>query len=164
MISHRFVNLAANERSWTERHWAICVMDDVVEHGGPACEKYKEFFIPLFNSGLQSVQPEIRQASAYGFGVLAQFGGPNFASHCATCVPLLIQIIQAPDSRSDENICATENAISAVSKILQFNSSAVSCLPSSHLISTCIPNIFLTSGQCKRVIAIMVIMATYLGR
>ena len=126
MIYHRFVNLAANERSWTERHWAICVMDDVVEHGGPACEKYKEFFLPLFHNGLQSTQPEIRQASAYGFGVLAQYGGPNFAIDCAVSVPLLAQMIQAPDSLGDDNVCATENAISAVSKILQFNSSMVS--------------------------------------
>lgn len=39
------------------------------------------------------------------------------------CMPLMISIINAPDSRSAENICATENAIAAVTKILQFNSS-----------------------------------------
>lgn len=34
-------------------------------------------------------------------------------------------MIQSPDARSEENVNATENAISAVAKILQFNSSKV---------------------------------------
>lgn len=41
------------------------------------------------------------------------------------CVPLLIQMIQAPDAREDSNINATENAIAAITKILQYNSSQV---------------------------------------
>lgn len=34
-------------------------------------------------------------------------------------------MISAPDSRSEENECATENAISAVAKILRYNSSMI---------------------------------------
>ena len=67
----------------------------------------------------------MRQASAYGWGVLAQFGGPKFANECSGCISYLIQIAQAPDSRNDVNINATENAISALTKILQYNNSQV---------------------------------------
>ena len=36
-------------------------------------------------------------------------------------IPLLIKIIQDPESRSVENLSATENAISAVTKICKYN-------------------------------------------
>lgn len=36
-----------------------------------------------------------------------------------------MNVIGAPDSRGDENVNATENAIAAVTKILQFNSSLI---------------------------------------
>jgi hypothetical protein len=56
---------------------------------------------------------------------MGQFGGPGFASICATAIPRLIEIIQAPDSRQPEHINPTENAISAVTKILKWNASAI---------------------------------------
>ena len=74
---------------------------------------------------VSSPQPEVRQAAAYGCGVLGQFGGPGLAAAAAQAVPLLCEVIQSPDSRAVENINPTENAISAVTKILQFNGSAV---------------------------------------
>ena len=36
-------------------------------------------------------------------------------------VPLLFQVINAQDSRSRENVNATENAVSAVAKICKYN-------------------------------------------
>jgi hypothetical protein len=71
-----------------------------------------------------SSQPEVRQAAAYGCGVLGQFGGPTYAQVAAQAIPLLVDIIQHQDSRQPENINPTENAISAVTKILQYNGSA----------------------------------------
>ena len=44
---------------------------------------------------------------------------------CAQAVPRLIEMITAPDARSVENINPTENAISAVTKILKYNNSAL---------------------------------------
>ena len=59
------------------------------------------------------------------YSITGQFGGPGLAAAAAQAVPLLCEVIQAPDSRAVENINPTENAISAVTKILQFNGSAV---------------------------------------
>ena len=53
------------------------------------------------------------------------YGTAVFADACAQAVPALIEMISAPDSRSVENINPTENAISAVTKILKFNNSAI---------------------------------------
>lgn len=70
-------------------------------------------------------QPEVRQAAIYGCGILAQHGGDQFAATCSMVMPMLIETIVAPDAREPENATVTENAISAVAKILKYNSSAV---------------------------------------
>lgn len=67
----------------------------------------------------------MRQAATYGCGVLAQFAGEQFAVPCAQSIPRLIEIINAPQSREPENVNPTENAISAIAKILKYNSSAI---------------------------------------
>lgn len=115
----------AGDRSWSEHQWAICVFDDVIENGGSGCLRYKDFFLPLITEGLQSQHPEVRQAAAYGFGVMGQSGGEAFSRICADVLPLLKAMIEAPDSRSADNVYATENAISAVAKILHYNSSQI---------------------------------------
>ena len=68
---------------------------------------------------------KIRQAAAYGFGVMGMNGGPVYARACAEALPRLFTMINAPNSRSPENNTATENAISAVTKILKYNNSCV---------------------------------------
>lgn len=40
-------------------------------------------------------------------------------------LPLLVKVIQDPESRAEENINPTENAISAVTKICKYNSSQI---------------------------------------
>lgn len=74
---------------------------------------------------LSDKQGEVRQAAAYGCGVLGQFAGPAFAQVCAQAIPRLVQVIQDADSRNEVNLNPTENAIAAVTKILKYNASAV---------------------------------------
>ncbi|XP_050354155.1 importin-5 [Nymphalis io] len=119
------VQLLAPGRPYADRQWAICIFDDVIEFGGPACVKYQDIFLEPMLNGLREPEPEVRQAASYGCGVLAQFGGPQFAGACARAVPLLAALIAEPDSRSVENLNATENAISAVTKIIKYNHSQI---------------------------------------
>ena len=60
-----------------------------------------------------------------GCGVLGLCGGQVMAGAAAQCVPLLCDLVNQPDSRQPENINPTENAISAVTKILKYNGSQV---------------------------------------
>lgn len=78
--------------------WSICVMDDIIENGGQHCEKYKNFFLPLLLSGLQHQQAEVRQAAAYGWGVLGKFGGNSFSKACSGIFYHLIIIIYLIES------------------------------------------------------------------
>lgn len=121
----QLTKLATPDSPFTDLQWAICVMDDLIEYTNEHCIKYRDFFLPLFASGIQNSNPEIRQAAAYGWGILAIHGGPTFAEECTKVIPLLVQLIQMPEARSDENVGATENAISAVTKIMQYNGSMV---------------------------------------
>lgn len=113
------------ERSWSDHQWALCVFDDVIEFGGPECAKYQEFFLRPMIQYISDKSAEVRQAAAYGCGVLGQFGGEGFAQACAEALPKLMEVISDPESRSPENVNPTENAISAVTKILKYNNKAI---------------------------------------
>ncbi|KAI9303801.1 armadillo-type protein [Cunninghamella echinulata] len=107
------------------RQWAICVFDDVIEFTGVASFNYSNYFLQAMLNGLADPTGEVRQASAYGIGVCAQFGGPQYADACAAALDPLFTIIKAPNARDEDNVMITENAISAVSKICQFNGSKI---------------------------------------
>ncbi|XP_061655905.1 importin-5 [Phyllopteryx taeniolatus] len=114
------VQLICPNRPWADRQWGLCIFDDVVEHCSPSSFKYAEYFLRPMLQSLCDSSPEVRQAAAYGVGVMAQYGGENYRPFCTEAIPLLVRVIQAADSRSKENVNATENCISAVGKVMRF--------------------------------------------
>ncbi|KAJ8787277.1 hypothetical protein J1605_005863 [Eschrichtius robustus] len=119
------VNLICLHRPWPDRQWGLCIFDDVIEHCSPASFKYAEYFIrPMLQYTCDS-SPEVRQAAAYGLGVMAQYGGDNYRPFCTEALPLLVRVIQSANSKTKENINATENCISAVGKIMKFKPDCV---------------------------------------
>jgi len=111
------------QRPGSERQWALCIFDDLIEYCGPLSASIKGFFLPHILNNLLDEIPEVRQAAAYGIGVCGKCGGIEYAATCAETLPKLIQMITAPRSREEENVGATENAIAAIAKIIEFNSS-----------------------------------------
>ncbi|XP_033332142.1 karyopherin beta 3 [Megalopta genalis] len=124
-ICGHFVKLLSPERPWSDHQWALCVFDDVIEFGGPECAKYQEYFLRPMIQYVSDKSAEVRQAAAYGCGVLGQYGGEAFAQACAEALPRLMEVISDQESRSIENVNPTENAISAVTKILKYNHKAI---------------------------------------
>merc|ERR1712012_228737 len=116
-----FVKLIGADQPWPNRQWSICIFDDLVEHTGPVSLNYQQYFLANLVQCVCDKQAEVRQAAAYGVGVMAQFGGPGYTQACAEAMPLLVQVISAPESREVENEAPTENAISAITKILKYN-------------------------------------------
>uniref|UniRef100_A0A3Q1JCR6 TOG domain-containing protein n=1 Tax=Anabas testudineus TaxID=64144 RepID=A0A3Q1JCR6_ANATE len=119
------VQLICPNRPWADRQWGLCIFDDVVEHCSPSSFKYAEYFLRPMLQSLCDSSPEVRQAAAYGVGVMAQYGGENYRPFCTEAIPLLVRVIQAADSRSKENVNATENCISAVGKVMRFRPECV---------------------------------------
>jgi len=108
------------ERTPSERQWALCVFDDIVEYTGPMSWNYSRIFLqPMLNYILDPA-PEVRQAAAYGAGVCGMYGGSNYDAACQEALPRLVRMITSEGSRDDDNLNATENAISAIAKIVEF--------------------------------------------
>ncbi|GAB1299187.1 Importin-5 [Apodemus speciosus] len=119
------VNLICPHRPWPDRQWGLCIFDDIIEHCSPASFKYAEYFLRPMLQYVCDNSPEVRQAAAYGLGVMAQYGGDNYRPFCTEALPLLVRVIQSADSKTKENVNATENCISAVGKIMKFKPDCV---------------------------------------
>ncbi|KAK1876487.1 Importin-5 [Dissostichus eleginoides] len=119
------VQLICPSRPWADRQWGLCIFDDVVEHCSPASFKYAEVFLQPMLQSLCDTSPEVRQAAAYGVGVMAQYGGELYRPFCTEAIPLMVRVIQSADSRVKENVNATENCISAVGKVMRFRPECV---------------------------------------
>merc|ERR1712130_452308 len=74
---------------------------------------------------MQHPDTDVRQAVVYGLGVLAEKNGDLFASVRSEVMGQLQQLITQEDAREEENAHVTENAISALGKIIQFHSQAI---------------------------------------
>jgi len=87
-----------------ERQWGICFYDDAIEFGGVVRKikikipfitffcwivvskgsvKYLPTFLQPMIQALSDSAPELRQAAAYGFGVMGMLGGNLYAQACA---------------------------------------------------------------------------------
>lgn len=109
----------------TQRQWALCIIDDLLEFCGPESWKYQGHFIKPIVDGLSDDVPANRQAAAYGVGIAAKNGGPQFAEFVAACIPKLFAVTQHPNAREDDHVFATENACASIAKILHSNNSRV---------------------------------------
>jgi len=120
------IKLLEPNRPYPDYQWALCIFDDLIEFGGLSSLKYQQYFLAPMVRALEHQSPEVRQAAAYGFGIMGMHGGTGYAQACAEAIPYLAKLIDAPDSRGTEaNLAATENAIAAVAKILKYNNSLV---------------------------------------
>src|SRR5690606_17715385 len=109
----------------TQRQWALCIIDDVIEFCGPESWKYQEYFLKPLLDGLRDDSAANRQAAAYGVGIAAKCGGPAYADFVAACVPTLFEVTKHPHAREEDHIYATENACATIAKILKYNNSRV---------------------------------------
>lgn len=117
----RFITSSDN----TQRQWAICIMDDVLEFCGPQSSQYSGHIMAPLYKGLQDPNAANRQAAAYGVGMAAQKGGEGWSDFVAGCLELLFSATRRPNARSEDDVFATENACASIAKILHYNSSKV---------------------------------------
>lgn len=109
----------------TQRQWALCIMDDVLEFCGDQSWSYQDHIRKPLIDGMRDEIPANRQAACYGVGIAAQKGGANWSSFVAESLSMLFHVCQLPQARDDDHVFATENACASIAKILQMNSSKV---------------------------------------
>lgn len=109
----------------TQRQWALCIMDDVLEFCGDQSWNYQDHIRQPLIDGMRDEIPANRQAACYGVGIAAQKGGPAWSDFVAECLPTLFAVCQIPNAREDDHVFATENACASIAKILQSNAAKV---------------------------------------
>jgi hypothetical protein len=102
------------------RQFALCVFDDLVEHTKAKSLPYWEAFIPFMLEYASDPHPGVRQAACYGLGVCSEYGGESFKPLCTKVFEILLSVVQAPDSKTEENAGPTENCVSSIGKLLDF--------------------------------------------
>jgi hypothetical protein len=100
---------------------AICVFDDAIEFCGDAVHKHLSMCAVVFITNLKSENTVLRQCAIYGLAKMAEFAQTFFKQYVSKVLPRLVEVINAANSRDEDNECATENAISAVGKICRFH-------------------------------------------
>jgi hypothetical protein len=104
-----------------ERQLSVCIFDDLVEYTNEQSYPLFSHFVPLMLEYTLDPNPGVRQAAAYGLGICAQNGGPIIKPYLPQILDVLLKAINEPNSRTDEKmIPPTENAISSVGRIIQY--------------------------------------------
>lgn len=119
------MDMLQKKKPASERQLALCVFDDIVEHTQSQSLPLFQHFLPLMMEYALDPHPGVRQASCFGLGVCAQFGGETFKPAVRRTLELLVQVITQPGSRVDRNAPPTENAISSVGKIILYQTAEV---------------------------------------
>eukprot|EP01103_Thecamoeba_quadrilineata_P011595 TRINITY_DN279_c0_g1_i1.p1 TRINITY_DN279_c0_g1~~TRINITY_DN279_c0_g1_i1.p1 ORF type:complete len:1093 (+),score=229.45 TRINITY_DN279_c0_g1_i1:45-3323(+) len=104
-----------------ERQVGLCVFDDIIEYTPAESMAYYEVFLPAMVNYIGDSHPGVRQAAAYGIGVVAVHAGPRFINHINPSLEALFRVVSLPDANSEENIHAKENGVSAIGKIIRHN-------------------------------------------
>jgi len=120
-----YYDVFVNNQDDTQRQWALCIFDDVLEFCGPSSWTYHAHIVQPLITGMRDNAPANRQAACYGVGVAAQKGGEAWAEFVSGSLPILFEVTQRPNARSDDDAFATENACASIAKILHYNNSKV---------------------------------------
>ncbi|CCD26825.1 importin PSE1 NDAI_0I02570 [Naumovozyma dairenensis CBS 421] len=98
--------------------FALVAIGDLINVYGELTASLKDSFIGKVKACLLSPEPSIRQAAAYVVGVCAQSAPVVYRDDCLSSLDVLYKVVGIPDAKSTENTTATENASSAIGKIL----------------------------------------------
>ena len=124
-----YYDLFVSNQDPTQRQWALCIFDDVLEFCGAQSWHYHSHIVEPLIAGMRDDAPANRQAACYGVGVAAHKGGEAWADFSNGSLSMLFQVTQRPNARSEDDAFATENACASIAKILHFNNSKVENVP-----------------------------------
>ena len=116
-----FYNFLGPARYVEERRVALILMDDVIQYSPAGAAKYTNHVLPQLLQGSRDQNAGVRQSCVYGLGRTAEHRQADFKPHAQTAVSIVMTIINDPEARNEDNILATENAVGALGKFLEFH-------------------------------------------
>ncbi|KIH46675.1 HEAT repeat protein [Ancylostoma duodenale] len=124
-------------------------LSDLIHNMFERCAQYQGQFVPPLLKCLSDEYPEVRQAAAYGFGVMGMVGGVEYLNTVTNALEPLAAMVNRPDARAtEESSGATDNGIAAVAKILKYSGANVNL---SQAAPTSTPEDVCSYGQVIRV-------------
>ncbi|CAN8065208.1 unnamed protein product [Agarophyton chilense] len=104
-----------------ERQAALCVFDDLILHGGREGLVVVKSVLPIMCLYVVDPNADVRQAACYGVGVCAQMGGGLFSEAASSSLLAHLEsVIRHPNAREAIDANATDNAVAALMKIMEF--------------------------------------------
>ena len=116
-----FYDFLGPARYVEERRVALILMDDVIQYSPAGAAKYTNHVLPQLLQGSRDQNAGVRQSCVYGLGRTAEHRQADFRPHVQTAVSIVMTIINDPEARNEDNILATENAVGALGKFLEFH-------------------------------------------
>jgi len=102
-----------------DRMMALCAFIDIVEHGAPdpTALGYAAHAAPAMTAYAQDKDGDLRQAAAYGLGIVAQAAPEQFAPHAVEAVKCLSALLSGPAAQEKDNLAITDNAVNSLGRI-----------------------------------------------
>ncbi|KAL8690553.1 MAG: hypothetical protein Q9218_004030 [Villophora microphyllina] len=113
-----FYNAFVTSNDSTQRQWALCILDDVLEFCGDQSWSYQNHIQQPLVHGMRDPVAANRQAACYGVGIAAQKGGVSWSRFTSESLAALFAACQLPNAREDDHVFATENACASIAKIM----------------------------------------------
>ena len=111
--------LSPDRPAW-HRKTACCVFDDLLEHAAEHAPAYDSLFLAPFLQCVVDLDAQVRQAAAYGVGLMARLGKAHYGGVVRQAVGSLAQAAQMGSRRKFYQGHAIDNCVSAVGKVIQY--------------------------------------------
>eukprot|EP00298_Acanthocystis_sp_HF-20_P014614 c20843_g1_i1.p1 GENE.c20843_g1_i1~~c20843_g1_i1.p1 ORF type:complete len:1114 (+),score=510.20 c20843_g1_i1:83-3343(+) len=117
-LRDRMLKKLQDQESPNNIRFALCIFDDVLEHGNGALLPYFNQLVEVLIGYCSHDIPDVRQPAAFGLGICALNATTQFLPFLERAVIVLTNIVQNNQARTPENEPATDNAVSSLGKIM----------------------------------------------
>eukprot|EP01025_Chloroclados_australasicus_P010561 TRINITY_DN1432_c0_g2_i1.p1 TRINITY_DN1432_c0_g2~~TRINITY_DN1432_c0_g2_i1.p1 ORF type:complete len:1108 (-),score=185.74 TRINITY_DN1432_c0_g2_i1:305-3628(-) len=104
------------------RRVGVCVMDDILDYTKEAAMKYAGQFMPVLMNACVSDNPDLRQCAVFGLGLVAERHPQFYRQYHREALERVMAILMDPQASNSDNQLSTDNAISALGKIIKSHS------------------------------------------
>lgn len=104
---------------------ALCFLVDMTEFGGDAARPLEGTLLQALGAHAEHKDPQVRMTALYGYGMLAEFGSEALDPMVPQLCQLCMNMVRSPQAREEDELPATDNAVSALFKFVLFRPHAV---------------------------------------